>query len=761
MPFSSLSGAQQILVKLYMQGGPQYRAEMEKAGLATKTLSAETLALAAAQEKATKRTFLYNQTLFMARRFLFYTTLGTIGLAAAVFRLGMNYYNTSQQAEVAFRGFIKGTANVKREMKDLFVLAAETPFEFPDIVLATRRLLPFTSGVKETNQVVSNLVDSLSAAGILTGAALQKATLAMSHMYSMGRLTGQILSQLARDNVPMLLALQHYFHATGEEIRTAVAGGLIDAHTAAVALNKYMQTPGFKGAGLRQANETLLGAWTTFKDILSIAVGTSQAGMFEGIRKSLAGINQALLPMIQGKKPVTIENLVKAIDSKLSPTSHIIINLFEFMDGALKGLIGTLYFFYKALTIILWPLNKIGNLFGTARLGAKLLGIAVGILTGLILIQKGVLGAFAIATEIAAAKQILLGDAIALTTAKTKEQLALEAAAGSRGLIKRLLFGRPGGVVSTVPVGQLSKSPTLDAALKRRAAIGSAEEVGATGGLVGMLGRGIGKLFDTRMLKQFKTELKYVFYMFKEGGWRAGFRALLVGLRLLPGAFLAAAAGVWELTVALLALPVTWIVLGVIALIGVLVLLYRKWDWFHYLVNDSAGVIRKYWQVFVLAIPVFGWVIFILVQLYKHFDAIKRIIMAVIDAIKMLIGWWKMIPGVGLIGRGIKGTFHAIGGAAHWLTTEDVKQRAGGGSIWSTSPVIVGEHGPELVTLPGGSYVMPAQSSRQVEGLGSKVSHLWNGREGNDRPILVQVMLDRKVLAEGVARANQDYASRR
>lgn len=59
--------------------------------------------------------------------------------------------------------------------------------------------------------------------------------------------------------------------------------------------------------------------------------------------------------------------------------------------------------------------------------------------------------------------------------------------------------------------------------------------------------------------------------------WVLGVLAGLIGVTLV-GAFIAWAASVWVATIALLANPVTWIVLGIIALIAALVLLIANWD---------------------------------------------------------------------------------------------------------------------------------------------------------------------------------------
>lgn len=64
-----------------------------------------------------------------------------------------------------------------------------------------------------------------------------------------------------------------------------------------------------------------------------------------------------------------------------------------------------------------------------------------------------------------------------------------------------------------------------------------------------------------------------------------GFKMLKAGFLLAKGALSPLIASVWSFTAALLANPVTWIVIGIVALIAALVLLYNKCEWFRNGVN--------------------------------------------------------------------------------------------------------------------------------------------------------------------------------
>ena len=65
----------------------------------------------------------------------------------------------------------------------------------------------------------------------------------------------------------------------------------------------------------------------------------------------------------------------------------------------------------------------------------------------------------------------------------------------------------------------------------------------------------------------------------------AAFKLLKAGFLLAKGALLPLISSVWSFTAALLANPITWIVIGIIALIAALVLLYNKCEWFRNVVN--------------------------------------------------------------------------------------------------------------------------------------------------------------------------------
>ena len=122
----------------------------------------------------------------------------------------------------------------------------------------------------------------------------------------------------------------------------------------------------------------------------------------------------------------------------------------------------------------------------------------------------------------------------------------------------------------------------------------------------------------------------------------SGFKLLKAGFLLAKGALTPLIASVWSFTAALLANPVTWIVIGIVALIAALVLLYNKCEWF----RDGVNAVLSFLKEKLLAIP--GAV----VQLFQ------RIVTGITT---------KITAAREAVSNGIKGVKEIITGAVSWF----------------------------------------------------------------------------------------------
>ena len=192
------------------------------------------------------------------------------------------------------------------------------------------------------------------------------------------------------------------------------------------------------------------------------------------------------------------------------------------------------------------------------------------------------------------------------------------------------------------------------------------------------------------------------------------------------------------LNIALLANPIGLVVLAVVALIGAVILAYNKIGWFHDGVNAAMhGVVAAFGWIVTKAGDVFNWlkghwqlvlaiitgpiglaVLFIT----SHFDTIKtgfadvvssvgRIFGAVTNAITQpfrsafnaVANAWNAT--LGRFSFSIPSWVPGIGGSTWSLPHMPMLAR--GGTLANSGTVLVGENGPEILSLPGGSTITP------------------------------------------------------
>jgi hypothetical protein len=217
--------------------------------------------------------------------------------------------------------------------------------------------------------------------------------------------------------------------------------------------------------------------------------------------------------------------------------------------------------------------------------------------------------------------------------------------------------------------------------------------------------------------------------------------------------------------------PIFLIITGLIALGVGFVVLYKKVKWFREGVDATWKAIKIAAVAMVKAFKfVFDWVkrnwpllVGILagpfglavVLIIRHFGRIKKFVLGVLDAIRAVIqrlirmitgipgrvtGALKKIPGVGT-------ALKIGGGVAGFVRRPHLQQ---GGTITRGGHAIVGERGPELVTLPTAARVAPLPVAAPA-----------GGALRGTVEVRVPVFLDRRQIAEAVGHFTADKLARR
>lgn len=191
---------------------------------------------------------------------------GFAGAAAAMGALGLASIKMAgdmQANKRAFATLLGGSQEAEKFLGDLARFAAETPFELPGLVNASKKLLAYGFAAQAIIPIMAAIGDAAAMLGI-GQEGIDRMTLAIGQMQAKGKVSGEEMRQLAEAGVP---AWQFLADAIGTDIPTAMdlaEKGAIDSTTGINAVLMGMQGR-FKG-GMEGLSQEIPGLFSTVKD---------------------------------------------------------------------------------------------------------------------------------------------------------------------------------------------------------------------------------------------------------------------------------------------------------------------------------------------------------------------------------------------------------------------------------------------------------------------------------------------------------------
>ncbi len=276
-------GEELVVIRTVLVGAPQVESAAAEEAAAMEGLAAATNKSAVAAEGHSKRSFLMGQALFTLRRVVYSSTLaiGVLGTAAVL--SGLQFDSAMEQNTVAMTHFLHGSQAANRELKQLFNIAATTPFEFGQVTDAAKRFLAFGFTVNQTNKYLRTLADTAS--GVGGGAdTINRLVLALGQMQAKGFVMGNELRQMEELGIPALEILQQKLGLTDDQL-TRIGSNGIKASIAIPALMAGLDEK-FGGLSEKQA-KTLQGRLSTFHDYLVQTLGVVMQPLFLKLRDDI------------------------------------------------------------------------------------------------------------------------------------------------------------------------------------------------------------------------------------------------------------------------------------------------------------------------------------------------------------------------------------------------------------------------------------------------------------------------------------------
>jgi tape measure domain-containing protein len=219
-------------------------------------------------------------------------TVPLVGVAVAAIKLSSEL----EGARVAFTTLLGSAQAAQTHLDALKKFAASTPFEFPDLVQASKRLQALGF---EAKQIIPTLTAvGNAAAGLSSGAeGINRITTALGQMQTAGKVTAQDMRQLTEAGIDGWKILAKTLNVDVAGAMALVEKRAVDSATAIPALLAGMNA---KFGGMMEAqSKTLLGMWSNFQDQLTFTlqdIGDTLAPIAKTI------LTDGLMPLLEWAK---------------------------------------------------------------------------------------------------------------------------------------------------------------------------------------------------------------------------------------------------------------------------------------------------------------------------------------------------------------------------------------------------------------------------------------------------------------------------
>lgn len=654
--------------------------------------------------------------------------LGAAGAAVGVY--AVKSAASLEQVTMSFETMLHSGKAARAMVGDLQSFATSTPFELAGVEQTTQKLLAF--GWTARSVVPTLTAMGNAAAGLGIGQqGMDEIAVALGQMKMKGRVQGDELLQLAEHGVNAYGILQKGLGLDGPGLQKAVQAGKVSAAKAVPMILDGMNAQ-FRGLMEKQSH-TLSGIWSNFHDAAQQGLVKLANPMLPTMKRWLG---QAVSYLSDSKghegafsraarfAPYLAQNIASGRADFAAYNVGEIIGTHK-LDPAIEKAVTVAHNLGVIVKNVLVPAAKdLGVVLGPVVLVLEHLDTITGFVvdhsTGFHRAIIGVIGAvvaykvavFGINTVLRVHKGIsemilvLKKDEIAVTNAQKVAWYAYRAAVG-------------------VAKGALIAVKAVNMAawwLAQRA------------GLLAYKTAQMSLIAAQRVW----IEMKFWAVIGKAGAAWALAKVKLVAYKVAQVAITAAtkawAVAQWLLNLAMTANPIGLVVIGVVALIAVFVLAYKKIGWFRTGVNAVWGWIKHNWPLVLgfLTGPI-GMAVSVILT---HWDTIKN---GFRDVINWIIGKWNWLadhmPKVSIPGIGDVALPH-------------IPALAAGGTAVQSGAALVGERGPEVVNLPRGASVIPLPRAREL-GAG----------DVPDRVTVVQI--DGREVMRAMHRAQDDRVARR
>ena len=271
------------------------------------------------------------------------SAFGGIAAVLGVIQAGRFVFAKTAEVESQTRSLQVLTGSAEKAgqiIKELQDLGAVTPFTSTELIDAAKRLQAFGVEADKVVETTRRLADASGA----TGAELSGLVTAYGQVQAKGRLQGEELLQFQERGIALQEELRKMYGMTGEEFQKALEKGQISAKAVEVALVNLTNTGGKYANGAIAQSDTLSGRLSTLQDNV------------DGVARE---VGKVLTPALIG--------ILQQLNTSLSETPAFVTDIalaFQYAAGQIAPFLNGLsqmQWFFTNLTPPGWAMQVIGG----------------------------------------------------------------------------------------------------------------------------------------------------------------------------------------------------------------------------------------------------------------------------------------------------------------------------------------------------------------------------------------------------------------
>lgn len=209
----------------------------------------------------------------------------------SVIGASIDFNSMLQTAKIGFTTMLGSAERAQAFLDSMADFAARTPFEYPDLLEAAKRMLAYGFAADKILPTLTAVGDATAALG-MGGEGIDRIVLALGQIQAKGKLSGEEMRQLTEAGIPAWHMLAEAMGKTVPELQDMVSKGLIPGAQAVQILTAGM-TQRFGGM-MQQMENTWQGVTSSIKDTWRMMVAELSQAWFQGVNSWLIKIRDFL-----------------------------------------------------------------------------------------------------------------------------------------------------------------------------------------------------------------------------------------------------------------------------------------------------------------------------------------------------------------------------------------------------------------------------------------------------------------------------------